>query len=137
MPRYGMLVATIAVVASGFSLLLSCSSGGQGPVLGSSCKCSLLGRGPSEFCSIGQPYCRCSGGDSPDCIAARSGGTPYGVGDLSGELYYTAQCTSDADCAPASRPMRCLTSCPKCPEITGLCWSETDVTVVCRLCQDF
>ena len=46
----------------------------------------------------------------------------------SGHEYCSRPCSTDTDCQPAERAMRCLTSCLAQPGFAGLCWSETDWT---------
>jgi hypothetical protein len=49
------------------------------------------------------------------------------LGTASG-MYCTKKCSSDLDCAPAARAMRCLTTCAKFPEVAGLCWAQSNYT---------
>jgi hypothetical protein len=47
------------------------------------------------------------------------------IGTASG-MYCSKSCASDDDCAPASRTMKCLTSCSAYPEAQGACWTQSE-----------
>ena len=98
---------------------------GAGTTLGVSCGsvcngtwCRSSGTSISQICGPST-----SGGLSAPCIGTATG------------MYCTRSCTSDSDCAPAKRTMRCLVTCPKSIAAAGMCWSESDYDfMVGRVC---
>lgn len=92
------------------------SDSGTGPSLGKLCSSACTG----TFCQSSGPgitsTCGSSSGLSMPCLGTASG------------MYCTKKCSSDLDCAPAARAMRCLTTCAKFPEVAGLCWAQSNYT---------
>ena len=69
-------------------------------------------------------FCR-SSGSAISLVCTTSDASAPCIGTETG-MYCTHTCSSDADCAPASRDMKCLTSCAKYSTAAGLCWSTED-----------
>lgn len=51
-------------------------------------------------------------------------------------MYCSKSCTSDSDCAPSARPMKCVTACLGTPSVIGRCWSSSDYEfLIGRVCD--
>ena len=81
-----------------------------------------LGRSCAYSCD--GTFCRAGGGlDNLGCTTSTLDMPCLGTGT---GMYCTKACSSDSDCSPASRTMRCLVTCGQYPDVAGYCWSASD-----------